>query len=430
MNNRLNNKTEVLSKLGSFWVKNTSREDPYGLRLVRAISRVLDEDGARAKMLESEDALLGKERRKGNYSISFFPADVYPIPANTEEIAIVGGNVVLKASGNKVVKVAWEDAQTAHYVIQIPDKLKPTSIRSSFGELCAGISFSSGPGWIRFYVSPHAAFPDRLMHIRYSLQRDLALLDYTLRVDEAYSALPYTAKYYRDSHSANAFELALNELAGRVIVMTDAVVTEVKYVEASGAYVYTTSAGEVYKVSYEHLPLYIGEQIYAKQIIGKAVDVFAKSKSGTDTWWEPAFSGSARGNTLNVKDLNSALPSVTITNANVRFWAYEASGSSFHVRAAFTGSTAALNTYFRIVKQGELWSEKKWNDVFAFAALNAEVFTNGLEFMFTHALHNSLIIDIDTHKLGTFLSDKIAYVARRELPIGSVPIIRKWSSAG
>lgn len=430
MNSRLTNKTEVLSKLGTFWVKNTSREDPYGLPLVRAISRVLDEDGARAKMVESEMSLLGDERTKGNYSMSFFPADVYAIHSDTAEIAMSEGSVVLREFGDIVPRAMWTSNKTAHYVIQIPDRLKPISIRSELGELCVGVSFSTGPGWIRFYVSPHAAFPDRLMHIRCARERDLNILDYTLRVDDAYTALPYLAEYYRSAHSAEAFELALNEIAGRVIIANDAVITEVNYVDVSGTYVYTTSSEDVYRVAYEHFPLVVGDYVYKKQVIGKAIEVHSKSKYGNSTWWEPLFTGTARGNSISLQDLNPALPAVTILNEEVRFWAYEAAGATFHVRAEFTGDVGELNKYFAVVKQGELWADKYWNDVTGFVALNEEDDINGLAFMFTHALHNAVIIDIDIYKLGNTLADKIEHVARRELPIGCVPIIRKWSSVG
>ncbi len=430
MNNWLNNKTEVLSKLGSFWVKNTSRENPYGFSLVRSISRVVDEDGARIKSVESENALLSHVRKKGNYSLSFFPDEVYPIDAATPEIALSGDDIVLASSGDVVPRMSWGYGQAAHYVLRIPELLKPLSIRSSVGELCAGVSFVSGSGWIRFFITPHLVFPDRLLHIRSAESVELNLLDYTLRVDDTYNPLPNLALYYRITHAAAALELALNELAGRVIIKNDCVVTEAKRILDSDTYVYTTNDGEVYKVAYSHFPLINGELLYKNQIIGKAIDVFAKSKSGVDSWWQPAFSGAARGNTLNLQTLNPALPDVTITNEEVRFWAYEAVASTFHVRAEFTGITGDLDKYFSIVKRGELWADKYWNDVLGFTTLLEEDDINGLDFMFSHALHNAVIIDIDTYKLGEYVSEKIAYIAKREVPIGSVPIVRKWSSVG
>jgi hypothetical protein len=397
---------------------------------VRGITRILDEDGARPKMLEAETALLGLPRKKGNFSLRFFPEDILPIAASTAEIAVSNKSIVLADSGDHVPAMVWEDAQTAHYVLRIPAGMRLLSIRSDLGELCAGISFTSGDGWLRFFISPHAAFSDRIIHVKSAEETELNLLDYTLRVDDAQTALPYLAQYYRMSHSAEALELALNELAGRTIIRRDCTVTEAKQVLDTDRYVYTTSDGEVYVIGYVHLPLVAGEQLYANQIIGKAVDVFAKSKSGSSGWWEAAFAGTSRGNSLSLQDINAALPAVTINNEEVRFWAYAAVDTTFHVRAEFAGTTGELNKYFNIVKQGELWAQKYWNDVLEFSSLLEEDDVNGLDFMFTHALHNALIVDIDTYKLGTALSDKIAYVAKREAPVGSIPIIRKWSSVG
>jgi hypothetical protein len=432
MNSRLKDKTGVFSRLGTFWSNNTSKTSTQGIDLIRSLSRLVDEDGARGNQQRTESWLMRAPATRYNFTLNIHHDEVIPIPAVSGEVYLDENNKFRYSIDDVLVPtdIDWDEGESMHYLWRVDPSIKLVCIQTTTQTLVNGVSFSRGLGWVRFFDSPIRMFPDRKIHVRAADIQDDPCHDYVLRVDPVNNGYVYLPLYYRNSHSSKALELALNEIAGRVIISEDCIIVEVQNLSYINKWVYTTDSGKVYVVDYSHTPISVGSLCYKDQIIGRAVEVYSRPSSNSGNWWSPHFSTTSRGLTLNLTDLNSALPDVKVQNANTTFTAYAAVGGTFHVKATLQGDSGDQNTYFNIVKQAELWTGIYWNDVLGFTTLNeSDNAINALDFYFDNVLSSkALIIDIDATLLGASMANKVAHVARRELPIGCVPVVRIWNS--
>ena len=157
---------------------------------------------------------------------------------------------------------------TPQYLLPFDTDLIPSVIVTATRDLTLGLDFRLGDRCLLLEESPATLFPDNIMLIRTAATRRRAVLSYTWGVDELYSSGRYVAAYLRQSQSLRAFELAVAEVAGAVILPWDSTL-----LGHTGNF-YTFEAG-VLEVPYTHTPLTVGASYEAGHIVGGVVKLYA-----------------------------------------------------------------------------------------------------------------------------------------------------------
>jgi hypothetical protein len=231
MNPRLTNKSDIFSRLGSFWTKNTAGEKTTGTPLVRALARLCDLDGAGGRCEETKNILLGNVATRYNFEYVYDIDDVVAINSTAGEVVLEEGELY-DALGNVITPLTARTMQAqAHYIVILRKPISPIAIESpAVGPLVEGVSFVNRQGYLRFYGSVYDLFPDRRLFIKAARVQYNSLFDFTLKVDGTSGMLKRFSNYCRNSHSAKSLQLALNEVAGRVILDNDVHVLEIQKV--------------------------------------------------------------------------------------------------------------------------------------------------------------------------------------------------------
>lgn len=481
MNKLLENKTEILPKLGSFWVNNTSETDPHGLKLVRAITRLIDEGGARGRYQEILGALNSGPVLRYNFSHHFLPVDVFAVDSSIKDITLssgaavlsglysspdgndiyvrlINGNTWVTISGEPVLALASTPGEAApqgqsyveeitsrsgsirtDYVVRLENDFNPIAIESVKGTLVEGISFINGGNYIRFFDSPYELFPDKFIHIRSAYFNPNNLLDYTFKTDTIKEQLYYLAQYYRSNHSAYYFELALNEVAGRVILREESKLVERRQTGPvdSPTYIYTFDNGTVAKVNYEHHLLEVGQTYSADYIISRVAEVHAKPARDADKWWQSHFNSMTYDHkymryrdSFYLQDINPAYPDFGIPSRDILFLAVDTGRPELAIwpdgnSEGYDGPYADFNA---LVEIGENRTGNYWNDFFNLSQAGYDESYNFMDFAFEeHGLsERALIINVWESILGEEKTNRLIELAKREMPLGCVPIIRKY----
>lgn len=430
MNKQLENKIEVFAKLGSFWVRNTDKTDPYGQSLARSISRLIDNDGARGRFNEVLNLMLNKKSVRYNFELTFTPLDIVPIDSSSGEIKYANNTFLDSSTDTPIPEFAWSDTLSAHYLLPIDERFNPISIRAVHNEiLTTGLSFTTGPGFIRFFGSPSDLFPSGIINVIAAEVDHDHIHDYTLKVDSVENKLDYLVEYYRAHHSAHMLELALNQIAGRVIVEADAVIVD-RIDHVNGAVTYVTDDDKIYYVNYQHPTQEVGDTLYKHHIFDRAVTVAAKPNTNADNWWQPYFAQEGKGNTLKMQDLHPAYPAVEWVNSSTTVTGETHALDAGEIGVDITdyvGSGGDWSLFEDIRDQAEEMSDTYMNDIFGLADAGTTS-VNMIDWLFTYLIGDrAVIVDIDTDKMSDLTANKVAHVARREMPLTAIPIIRQYA---
>lgn len=471
MNNILHNKHFVLGDLGDFWYRQQSEDNPNGVQFARAMSHLVDNNGAVSTMSGAIERLSGNGNvYKSNYTISFNPFDVrilnfninqryragsyptltvskpvkYSLP-NTGALQIEAlsanpadetlttdlsntladndyGNFWFElADSNRTVLFSTNEARPLYFV-PIPLTDEPISITTNNRELTSGCSFIAGPGYLLFFEDPYILFPDNLIFVRNSVSLESHTMDYVYQADNIYSDGRYIASYMRATHSAVALKLALSEVAGLPILHEDSVLRQIYTSYDNNVYVFDTQVISVPNYI-EHDELVTGTTYPAGMIFGSEyIKIYSAANITESPWYRTADLNevwAASGLSLNTI---TPFSSITVPNSTGTF-AYNGStaggGTAHYYLTGVTGGNTGA--YWSFVRASETYTDKYLADV---AGVTLGATANCINFYFDNMLsYNALIIKLRTQELGGERHQNVMALIRRNLPINVTPII-------
>ena len=474
MNNLLHNKHFVFGDLGDFWYRQQSEENANGVQLARAMSHLVDNNGAVSTMSGAVQRLSGDGNvYKSNYTITFSPFDVrilnininqryktgsfptltvsrpvkYSLP-NTGALQIEAlpvdspspapetlttdlsntladndyGNFWFELSdSNRTVLFSTNEARPLYFV-PIPLNIEPVVITTNNRELTVGCSFLAGPGYLLFFEDPYVLFPDNLIFVRNSTALESHTMDYVYQVDNIYSDGRYIADYMRATHSADALKLALSEVAGLPILHETSVLRQIYETFEINIYEFDTQVVSVPNYI-EHDSLTVGNSYPARTIFGvDYVNIYSAANVSDSPWY--------RTSDLNTVWATAGLSLNTITPFygikvpdTTGTFAYNGSTAGGGTAQYYLTGVTGGNTgpYWSFVRSSETYTDKYLADV---AGVTLGATANCINFYFDNMLtYNALVIKLRTQELGSERHQNVMSFIRRDLPINVTPII-------
>lgn len=299
------------------------------------------------------------------------------------------------------------------YVVPFPFDLHPVSLLTSTRTLVVGLDFAQGDGCLVFNESPAVIFPDGKFIAQTSARTRKALLSYTLQLDGCQTSGHHVVRYLRETQSLPAFQLAIAEIAGAVIIPWDATLHEVTTV--NGAKKYYFDAG-VLTVNYAHTPLTAGTRYSKNTIIGGVVAVHGRQSAG-DSWYRALDWGDG----LSLDGL-CPFKGLRAPDQPCRAFAVAAS-TDVHVRLSLQGDSEVLARYWEHVRRSELACGKYLNAVVGLTGVSDVKFVNPMEIIFRYLLANrGIAIWLDKEALGPLADKRARDFIAREKPVGSIPL--------
>ncbi len=424
MNPKLNTKISILSRLGSFWVSQSSKDSQYGLPLIRSVSRMVDHGNFDLRIFEASDILSVNSVWSYNVDYRFDHNDVTVIRSDVSSFYLNTSNRLIRYDTGGVITETYDwSASTVppHFVIRVPLWFKPTVIFAKGTVLVAGMAYETGDGFIRFFVSPHEIFTDNLIQCKLNNPRVLNLFDYTVQVDAVYSKLPQVTSYLRDNHSIVSFEKAINEVLGRVTLQDNVIVSEIIHIEKSETYVYVFDNDTHVRVDYPHTPLVLGNFYEAGTIIGKCafLNQAPTIEERIRSW---IIEHLPEG--LHLHDVNPNNLDIRIPNRKVKFWAFDTGTSDLNVRAQLEGSEEDLDAYAHMSKTYEDKTNRYLNSIFQFEDEGDFVRRNAIDFYIEHVFLGKLVIaKLDSNVLTSLQINRAKRFIRDNAPCGVIVVI-------
>lgn len=474
MNNLLHNKHFVFGDLGDFWYRQQSEDNPNGVQFARAMSHLVDNNGAVSTMSGAVQRLSGEGNvYKSNYTITFSPFDVrilnininqrfktgsfptltvsrpvkYSLP-NTGALQIEAlpvdspspapetlttdlsntladndyGNFWFPLSdSNRTVLFSTNEARPLYFV-PIPLTEEPISITTNNRELTVGCSFVAGPGYLLFFEDPYILFPDNLIFVRNSTVLESHTMDYVYQADNIYSDGRYIAAYMRATHSADALKLALSEIAGLPILHEQSVLRQIYVNYDFNIYEFDTQVISVPNYI-DHDELIVGNTYPAGTIFGvDYVNIYSAANVSDSPWYRTSDLNSV-WSTAGLS-LNTITPftGIKVPDATGTF-AYNGStadgGTAHYYLTGVTGSNTG--PYWSFVRSSETYTNKYLAGV---AGVTLGATANCINFYFSNMLsYNALVIKLRTQELGSERHQNVMSFIRRDLPINVTPII-------
>lgn len=475
MNNLLHNKHFVFGDLGDFWYRQQSEDNPNGVQFARAMSHLVDNNGAVSTMSGAVQRLSGEGNiYKSNYTITFSPFDVrilnininqrfktgsfptltvsrpvkYSLP-NTGALQIEAlpvdadcgtpdatlttdlsntladndyGNFWFPLSdSNRTVLFSTNEARPLYFV-PIPLIEEPIAITTNNRELTVGCSFVAGPGYLLFFEDPYILFPDNLIFVRNSTVLESHTMDYVYQADNIYSDGRYIAAYMRATHSADALKLALSEIAGLPILHEQSVLRQIYVNYDFNIYEFDTQVISVPNYI-DHAELIVGNTYPAGTIFGvDYVNIYSAANVSDSPWYRTSDLNSV-WSTAGLS-LNTITPftGIKVPDATGTF-AYNGStaggGTAHYYLTGVTGSNTG--PYWSFVRSSETYTNKYLAGV---AGVTLGATANCINFYFDNMLsYNALVIKLRTQELGSERHQNVMSFIRRDLPINVTPII-------
>ena len=474
MNNILLNKHFVFGDLGDFWYRQQSEENSNGVQLARAMSHLVDNNGAVSTMSGAVQRLSGEGNvYRSNYTITFSPFDVrilnininqryktgsfptltvsrpvkYSLP-NTGALQIEAlpvdtpspapetlttdlsntladndyGNFWFELSdSNRTVLFSTNEARPLYFV-PIPLNIEPLSISTNNRELVIGCGFIAGPGYILFFEDPYTLFPDNLIFVRNSVSLESHTMDYVYQADNIYSDGRYIAAYMRATHSATALKLALSEIAGLPILHENSVLQRIYTSYDNIIYEFDTQVISV-PAYIEHDALTVGTTYPAGMIFGNDyINIYSAANVSYSPWYRtPELNTvwASSGLSLNTITPFSGIKVPDVTGTFAYNGSTAGGGTAHYYLTGVTGSSTG--PYWSFVRASETYTDKHLADV---PGVTFGATANCINFYFNNVLsYNALVIKLSTQELGSERHQNVMAFIRRDLPINVTPII-------
>jgi hypothetical protein len=451
MTPRLADKYADLAKAGDLWTRGVAEDSR---KLVRDLSLFNEDTQVPARLQASQDWLLGaKEITEVHVTLQFKASDVLQIGADIQQrittifsdgvtsyvllrippnydlglqglealrtenwllIDSLAGQYMffpIGAGGVSNVSINPPDLYL-RYLVPIEHGFRPAAIATLTRDMVAGLDFLACDGFLVFNEPPETLFPDGRILVRAGRRSVDSLFSYTLRVDQP-SGVQHIANYYRNNQSAAAFQLAIAEACGLIVLPRTSLLNEILTFGNTTRYIFQEG---VVDVCYPHPLLQLGVVYPKNLIIGNGVQV-ASATSSSGQWWQALdwSQGLCLDSLCQTKGL-------VIPNKNCRVWA-ASHDTDYHVRIDFQGAPAALNAFWAGVKESELATGIYLNRVIGLTSLSQQVFLNPLNLYFTYLLGpKALVVQLNTPD-GPYRQKALDFI-HREKPVGSIVIIK------
>jgi hypothetical protein len=471
MNNILHNKHFVFGDLGDFWYRQQSEENTNGTQFARALSHLVDNNGAVGVMSAAVQRLSGDGKvYKSNYTISFNPFDVrilnfdinqryqtgsypsltvsnpvkYSLP-NTGALQIEAlssdpGDETLTTDisntlGDNDYGNFWFELEDADrtvlfstnearplYFVPIPLTIEPIVITTNNRELTNGCSFIAGTGYLLFFEDPYTLFPNNLIFVRNSISLESHIMDYVYQVDNVYSDGRYIAAYMRATHSADALKLALSEIAGLPILHADSTLQKIYTNDDVTVYEFDTQVLSVPNYI-EHAPLSAGTTYPAGMVFGSEyIKIYSAANVSDSPWYRTSDLDAAWATSGLSLSTITPFSGIKVPDSTGTF-AYNGStaggGTAHYYLSGVTGGSTGA--YWSFVRSSETYVDKYLADV---AGVTLGATANCIDFYFDNMLtYNAVVIKLRTQELGSERHQNVLAFIRRDLPINVTPII-------
>jgi len=324
-----------------------------------------------------------------------------------------GGLQVLSPKQNEVI---------LKYAVPIPAGYFPTSLRNSKGkEFTLGIDYNQSGNLLMFNSEhPDKLFPNRCIIAPGGWENTLGPLNYTLGLDNV-AASPFVAEYLRTNQSAIAWTRALAVASGFYVAVQDFVVCNVD-IRGVDTF-YTTTDGEVIKISYPHRALASGDVINKGDIVGQPLKIFYMRNSADTEWWTQLNIGQG----VNMDGL-CPFKGIVMPNYIVGARYLNTVGTNYTVDFPLLGNAESITKFWYAVRRNELLTGKFINSAITPAPgvtpASGPIGINPTRLMFDYALTETLWV-VERYQFpnwGTDIKMKYNQFINAERPFGSLII--------
>lgn len=254
-------KSDILSKLGSFYYKILANHDNIALNLSHTafqtdIFNILNQT---INSISNSDVFIVQH----NNLIEFKDEDIKGYILDTD------GNIkTTLIHGNYIGNEQLEEGDSLKFELIIPNDCYVQIIATEDNKLLfEHINFTSEFGKITFTHNPIAIFSNMRLLAKKVLRRKRNIMCYPLGLQEVYGDTSYIIDYYKNNQSLSAFKKALYQSIGMVIIVEEDFIVDKLPTETG--YIYITNKGKQYQADYNHNELAIGDIVHKDQIIGE-----------------------------------------------------------------------------------------------------------------------------------------------------------------
>ncbi len=426
--NAIQEKSEMLSRLGDFWYKVLSEKE---VPLVHKLCHLPLQSRIRQQLSMIEDAVLAGGYYEDNFIVLRFKdedviwngqkralqvqhgvgelASGETTNSRSLELTLPDYIFLRQESSDGNIGVAYKPVAIADNgddntieisQQQIPDfdlvvdpNIKVTSIQLKNGRiLYEHIDFASQFGKLSFNINPINLFPEMKVFVKSAIRRYRNLYCFPLGVD-VYGPVDYILRYERSSQSLKMLYLASAQAAGLPVIRKTCKVLSVS--PMLEGVIYSTTDG-FYAAPFPHTHVPINTYLEEGTIIG------------SDELYQLILPSTPLPVNLEGISLDYALPVQGLTAPNSTIQIMD--GDKF--RPAFTGDSDKLEQYHNWLKQ----YDGKYDYAGAMPAA-----MNGIAFVREILCKNRCVIArINGHQMPSDMYLRLIAFLRRELPLGSV----------
>ena len=323
-----------------------------------------------------------------------------------------GGVQVLSPKQNEVI---------LKYAVPIPAGYFPTSLRNSKGkEFTLGVDYNQSGNLLMFNSEhPDKLFPNRCIIAPAGWENTEGPLNYTLGLDQV-PTTPFVAEYLRNNQSAPAWLRALAAASGFSVAVRNSVVCDVD-VRGVDTF-YTTTDGEVIKISYPHHALASGSVINRGDIIGSPLRIFYMRNAADTEWWAQLNIGQG----LNMDGL-CPFKGIVMPNyiVGARYLGpVGGTGTSHPVDFPLLGNAESITKFWYAMRRNELLTGNFINSAIGVTSTSGPKGINPTRLMFDYALTETLWV-VERYQFPIWpnaIQVKYNQFINAERPFGSIVI--------
>ena len=444
ISSRLKGRHGLLSKIGTFWYRNTTPDTQSLIRSVLGLSQsVTAPSSIQAAAANAAGSSVVVEE---NITLTFRTPEVTYIGPDIQKRFVTkfgdGGSsrFILARADSSRAMLTNLDAGDSEYLttedgayVLLPSEddaavtldailqrwavpavgCLPLAIATATRDLVLGIDYTAGVDCLIFSENPSTLFPNNKILTRACLKTCRALLSYTWQVDQAPEGGVHIARYLRDTQSPKQFGLAVAEAAGFRIMPEDAVVRQVIPLRAGCRYIFDQGAIDAV---YPHTPLQAGDELAQHDVIGSPVRLFA---AGGASWYR----GLDWSEGLSLDQL-CQFNGIIVPDRPCRVHAVSQDTGGLHVRIELEGNAEAIDKFWQHIWAGEIRSGRYLNSAIGLQEVGGTSFLNPLDFYFDNLLGaRAMVLKFDPAVVGTGYHKRALTFIQREKPVGCIPIV-------
>lgn len=254
-------KSDILSKLGSFYYKILMNPDNAAQNLSHTAFQtdIFNTLNQSINSIQDSDVFTVQH----NKVIEFKDSDIKGYILDRD------GNIKTTLTyGNYINNEQLEEGDSLKFELTIPENQYVNIISTEDNKLLfEHINFTSEFGKIIFTQNPIAIFSNMRLLAKKLLYKRRNIMCYPLGLQEIYGDTSYIVDYYKNNQSLSSFKKAIYQGIGMEVVIQDDFIID--KLSTKNGYIYITNSGKQYNVDYIHQEFAIGDTIHKDQIIGE-----------------------------------------------------------------------------------------------------------------------------------------------------------------